>query len=77
MNNTQEIQEWEFRECDTCSAKLGSPILCSGCLHNRLIISKISQKLAEQEERHKREIEDLKKETHTDHITYKGFTTFL
>lgn len=28
----------EFRECDTCRAKPGSPILCSGCLHNRAVI---------------------------------------
>ncbi len=28
----------EFMECDTCRAKPGSPILCGGCLHNRIVI---------------------------------------
>jgi len=30
-----------FRECDTCAAKPGSPPLCSGCLHNREVISRL------------------------------------
>lgn len=25
----------DFQECDSCAAKLGSPYLCGGCLHNR------------------------------------------
>lgn len=28
----------EYRECDTCSKKPGSPILCGGCLNNRSAI---------------------------------------
>lgn len=40
LNKLREEIEKSFRECDTCSAKPGSPTLCSGCLHNRdLIIS--------------------------------------
>jgi hypothetical protein len=34
----------DFKECDTCAAKPGSPILCEGCLHNRAIISEINRK---------------------------------
>ena len=32
-----------FMECDTCRAKSGSPILCSGCLHNREIIERLHE----------------------------------
>lgn len=31
----------KFIECDTCRAKPGSPILCSGCLHNRDVIGRL------------------------------------
>lgn len=31
----------EFMECDTCRAKCGTPILCNGCLHNRILITKL------------------------------------
>lgn len=33
----------KFIECDTCRAKPGSPTLCSGCLHNRALISKLKK----------------------------------
>lgn len=29
---------YEFRECETCAAKPGTPILCESCLHNRSLI---------------------------------------
>jgi len=29
----------EFRECDTCAAKPGTPPLCIGCLNNRAVIA--------------------------------------
>ena len=34
----------EFLECDTCRAKPGSPDLCKGCLHNRALIEKLTNK---------------------------------
>lgn len=33
----------DFKECDTCRAKPGSPELCSGCLHNRDLIQKLKK----------------------------------
>lgn len=36
MNQPKSVET--FQECDTCSAKSGSPILCTGCLHNRQAI---------------------------------------
>lgn len=30
-----EKEKITFMECETCNAKSGSPVLCSGCLHNR------------------------------------------
>jgi hypothetical protein len=36
-----------FKECDTCNAKLGSPVLCSGCLQNRAYIHVLEMKLNE------------------------------
>lgn len=43
----EEEGKWgpEFMECDTCRAKPGSPILCSGCLHNRDAIKKLLESL--------------------------------
>lgn len=40
------MKKLEFKECDTCRAKPGSPILCSGCRHNREVINKYQEKLA-------------------------------
>lgn len=31
----------KFQECDSCSAKPGSPTLCNGCLANRALIEEI------------------------------------
>ncbi len=35
----------EFQECNTCKAKSGTPILCSGCLHNRALIEELKEEL--------------------------------
>lgn len=32
----------EFKECTACAAKLGTPTLCAGCIHNRAIIATLS-----------------------------------
>ena len=34
-----------FKDCDSCASKPGSPILCSGCLHNRTVISNLKAAL--------------------------------
>jgi len=39
----------DFVECDGCSKKLGSPILCSSCAANRRSIADLQKKLAEVE----------------------------
>lgn len=36
----------EFQECDTCRAKPGTPLLCSGCLHNREAFTALRERLA-------------------------------
>ena len=33
--------ELRFRECSTCAAKAGAPILCDGCIHNRTVIDRL------------------------------------
>lgn len=33
----------DFMECDTCRAKPGTPVLCSGCLHNRAAIGNLKR----------------------------------
>ena len=43
-------KELKFKECDTCRSKPGSPILCEGCLSNRLTISFLRQKIKDLEE---------------------------
>lgn len=35
----------EFWECEDCSAKPGTPVLCKGCLHNRAAISELKRLL--------------------------------
>jgi hypothetical protein len=35
----------DFRECDACRVKPGSPILCSGCLHNRDAIHELNHQM--------------------------------
>lgn len=36
-----------FKECDTCRAKPGTPILCEGCLHNREALYRAQERMAE------------------------------
>lgn len=38
----------EFKECDGCSAKPGSPTLCKSCLHNRQVISDLNKDFKDQ-----------------------------
>lgn len=33
--------ENNFRECDSCAVKPGTPILCNGCIHNRALIGRL------------------------------------
>lgn len=52
MRKTEEVQVWpgepekvfeamnEFRECETCAAKPGAPVLCPSCASNRSVISR-------------------------------------
>ena len=35
----------EFRECDNCAKKPGSPVLCGSCIHNRGMISVASREI--------------------------------
>ncbi len=37
MTTKQRLTD-DFRECEACAAKPGSPMLCSGCLANRALI---------------------------------------
>lgn len=40
-----------FQQCDTCAAKPGSPTLCRGCIHNRVLIERLNRatKLTDEE----------------------------
>jgi hypothetical protein len=50
--NKKEELELTFKECNICSKKSGSPLLCESCLNNRKVISDL-----------KKTIERLEKET--------------
>ena len=39
------MNSMEFKECDSCSKKSGSPILCKSCINNRDYISHLEDKL--------------------------------
>ena len=39
--------EKEFKECDTCRKKSGTPVLCSGCIQNRGVILSLQRELAD------------------------------
>jgi len=36
----------EFKECDTCSKKVGAITLCEGCVNNRAVIDHFQQELS-------------------------------
>ena len=44
MKTADDLPVFEFMECDTCRAKLGSPTLCEGCLRNRVNISSLKRR---------------------------------
>ena len=33
----------DFKECDECAAKPGSPYLCAGCINNRSVIEYLKE----------------------------------
>jgi len=39
------MADLEFIECASCAKKPGTPPLCASCLHNRRVISALSEKL--------------------------------
>jgi hypothetical protein len=43
----EAVKKSGFVECDTCRAKSGSPVLCSGCLSNRQLISQLKDIIGE------------------------------
>lgn len=36
----------EFTECDSCRQKPGTPVLCDGCLANRVLIAELQKDAA-------------------------------
>ncbi len=42
--STEGRVEWAdvFVECDSCRAKVGSLLLCRGCIHNRTVIARLT-----------------------------------
>ncbi len=50
----------EFKECNICASKLGSPSLCQSCLSNRDAISKLKERISELEKEIKVDDELLK-----------------
>jgi hypothetical protein len=49
----------EFKECDTCRGKLGTPTLCTGCIHNRSLIRELRSYVDEFIENDKQSKEQL------------------
>jgi hypothetical protein len=45
--------EVDFTECAACAARQGSPLLCSGCLANRTLITRLRRQLEDLAEQHK------------------------
>jgi hypothetical protein len=41
MRRQIDVKCIDFVECDACNEKPGIPVLCSGCLHNRMVISRL------------------------------------
>lgn len=59
MPNQDEVREIEFTECDTCRAKPGSPVLCRGCVLNRMAIERLKSGFDSLLAKKKGEIEKL------------------
>jgi len=57
LNKLKHIPAEEFMECQTCSKKIGSPVLCLPCLHNRELINKLKNELLKNNKGCFREIE--------------------
>lgn len=36
----------DFMECESCIKKLGSPILCGSCIHNRSLVSNLNNEIS-------------------------------
>ena len=49
---SERADDTAFVECESCSKKPGSPILCDGCLRNRIRMSRLRERLAECELRY-------------------------
>lgn len=45
------VAELEFKECDACAAKPGSPQLCMGCIYNMEVIAVLKQDRARLQEK--------------------------
>lgn len=52
----------EFAECDLCSSKPGTPILCPACQHNRHVVTDLRSKLDEARRKVIEAVEALKEE---------------
>lgn len=40
----KKLPEFKFMECESCKAKLGSPILCTSCLNNQSAIYSLKRR---------------------------------
>jgi len=40
-----KVHKAEFKECNSCASKPGSPLLCDACLHNRETIHRLLSEL--------------------------------
>jgi hypothetical protein len=54
-----EEADLKFIECDACAAKPGAPMLCAGCLQNRLVIEQL---LSERAEAHAAHLEAMNRQ---------------
>ena len=37
----------DFRECEQCSSKSGTPLLCESCIYNRQLVSELQKRVKE------------------------------
>lgn len=40
------MSDLTFKECPSCAAKPGTPVLCESCLHNRRVITELASRVA-------------------------------